>query len=210
MYAPDPARRLLEDELEDPRYQREFTGPIREAIDRFLSWLDGQVTGTGPVDVPFGPVIILLLLVAALVACLLIVRPRLQRARRAEDPVRIERDITSAALRQRAGRHAAAGETDEAFRDMFRALTRAAEERGVLRTQAGGTATEIALALGRQFTGHATELRRCADLFNLSLYGGGALSEQDYTDICLLDEQLTQTPPTHETTTGTARLVAPR
>lgn len=127
MYDRDEARRLLEEELSGTEYQRQFSGPVREAIDRFLQWLQEGALNLGVVDIPAGPLVVLILLAAAITVVLLVVRPRLQRSAAADRGVDIERGITAAELRARADRSAEAGNYDDAARDRFRALVRAAK-----------------------------------------------------------------------------------
>lgn len=210
MYDRDEARRLLEDELSGPEYQRQFSGPVREAVDRFLQWLQEGAVNLGVVDIPAGPLVVLLLLAAAVTVVLLVVRPRLQRSGDPDQQVDIEAGITAAALRDRADRSAEAGNYDDAARDRFRALVRGAEERALLPRSTGRTATEIAEHLAGHFNEHGHQLRTAAELFNLSRYGRQRLSAQQYGQLRTLDATLQEAQPTASHDVQGPRLVAPR
>lgn len=194
---PDEARRLLQEELSDPRYQRDATGPLREAADRFFAWLEQLSVNLGPVNLPLGPVLLLVLLLAAVILCIVLVRPRLQRSADAADLLTSPAGITAAQLRAHAESHAQAGRFDEACRELFRAVIRAAEERRELAEQAGRTATEAGAALARAHPRQAQQAMRAAELFNYSRYGGGALQRTDYDSLLTLDQRL-QSPPATE------------
>lgn len=210
MYDQDEARRLLEDELSGAEYQRQFSGPVREAIDRFLQWLQEGALNLGVVDIPAGPLVVLLLLAAAVTLVLLVVRPRLQRAGSLNQRVDIDVGITAAALRTRAERSASAGHYDDAGRDRFRAMVRGAEERSLLRRSTGRTATEIAEHLAGQFGAHGEQLRAAADLFNLSRYGSQRLGAAEYDQLRNLDVSLLEAAPTGGPGAEGPKLVVPQ
>ncbi|MDZ5076258.1 DUF4129 domain-containing protein [Nesterenkonia sp. HG001] len=206
----DEAQDLLERELADPAYQRELTGPIRQAIEDVLRWLDERLGTIGGIDIPYGPLIILVLLTAAIVLAIVLVRPRLQRAAGADDPLDTEVGISSEELRTRAEAHRRAGRVDESYRDVFRAVVRAAEERDILTEMTGRTASEAAMELGRSFPVHARRIGMAADLFNLSRYGGRSLTLQDCDDIAELDALLTAAQPQDDAAAALPQVVAPR
>jgi len=210
MYDRDQARRLLEQELSGPEYQRQFTGPVREAIDRFLHWLQEGALNVGVIDIPAGPLAVLLLLAVAVTVVLLVVRPRLQRSGRSDQGVDIEAGVTAAELRARADRSAEAGNYDDAARDRFRALVRGAEERALLGSSTGRTATELTEHLGRQFGDHAEQLRAAAGLFNLSRYGRQRLGRAQHQQLHGLDTTLQTAEPTGRAGAQGPRLVVPQ
>ncbi|WP_170228486.1 DUF4129 domain-containing protein [Nesterenkonia populi] len=195
-YTPDEARQLLESELSDPQYQRQLTGPVREAIDGFLRWLDARFSEATGLNIPFGAVVVLLLVAAAVIAVILLVRPRLQRAPSTGAEVRIRAGMSAEQLRAQAAEHDARGSHAEAFRDTYRAMARSAEERQLLDAQTGRTATEIALALGDLFGDQESRLREAAENFSRSVYGRGELTRGDYEQLQQLDQQLTAAAPT--------------
>ncbi|GAA1820778.1 DUF4129 domain-containing protein [Nesterenkonia flava] len=191
----DEAYELLDRELHDARYQREFSGPLREALDRFLAWLASSGADLGPVHVPFGAVLAVLLVILAAVLCLVLVRPRVQVARSAREALDLDTGLSSAALRERAEESARSGDYSAAFRDRFRAVVRTAEERALVRLHKGLTATEAAHAIAAGHPDHQAPLSEAADRFNLSVYGGATLTLTDYREMVELDESLRQSPP---------------
>ncbi|WP_218220512.1 DUF4129 domain-containing protein [Nesterenkonia sp. Act20] len=186
----DEASRLLEEELSDPRYQRDATGPLRETADRFFAWLDQMQLNLGPVELPLGPILLLGLLLAAIILCIVLVRPRLQRGAETEELGLSPASVTAAALRGQAEAHAAVGRFDEACRERFRAIIRAAEERQDLAEQAGRTATEAGQALAQVHPEEAAPAARAAELFNYSRYGGRSLQRADYDTLLAFDQRL--------------------
>lgn len=194
LYERDDARRVLEEELADGSYQRQFTGPLREAIDSFLFWLEDRAFSIGGVDVPFGPVLVLIAVAAAVVVIIMVVRPRLQSGTVADGVVEIDPQVSAEEFRSRAEASARAGDFNAAALDAFRAVARAAEERGVVSEQRGRTATEIADSLGVSYRAFADDLHRAADLFNRSVYGSASLVAADFEFVAQLDVQL-QTAP---------------
>lgn len=210
MYDRDQAHQLLREELTGTEYQREFTGPVREAIDDFLRWLQEDALDFGIVNVPAGPLVVVLLLAAAITVILLVVRPRLQRSGSAEQEVDIAVDVTAEQLRHRADRHAQDRNYDDAARDRFRALVRGAEERGLLRSAKGRTATELAWQLAGLFGDHADQLRSAAELFNGSRYGSTQLSAGHYEQLRTLDTELLRADPTASSGAGGPKLVVPQ
>lgn len=212
-YTPDEARNLLEEELADPRYQDEHTGPLRQAIGNLITWLEENAVNIGPLNVPMGPLILLALIIVSLIVLLVIVRPRLQRSARVEESVDISPDLSAEDLRASADQHAAAAEYDDAARQRFRALVRSAEERSLLHRQRGRTPSEVATSLANQFPDSRPELLAAAELFNLSRYGGRALTAEQHERIRDLDQALSGMvphPPTEGSDIGTPRLEAPR
>lgn len=208
--SPDEGRELLERELADPTYQREFTGPVRQAIEDFLAWLSDRMGSIGGVDIPYGPLIIMVLLIAAIVLIILLVRPRLQRTGGADEALTIEPGISSDELRARAEEHRRAGRADECFRDLYRAVVRAAEEREILTELMGRTATEAARELTAVFPSHGPRIGTAAELFNLSRYGGRSLTAQDCEDLSGLDATLAAAEPQTSQSPAAPQVVAPR
>ncbi len=208
----DEAQELLREELSDPEYQRAFTGPLRDAIDAVLAWLGERALSIGGVQIPYGPLVLVVLLAAAILLCILLVRPRLQRAGGVTDELlNAETGLSAEDLRSRAGAHLGAGRFDDAFRDLFRAVVRSAEERELLSEQTGRTASEAARAVGGLFPAQAEALHGCGELFNLSHYGGRPLSAQDVDQLRQLEETLRRTEPnlSHGTSRRAPRLVVP-
>lgn len=186
----DDAAQLLEEELREGAYQRPFAGPLREALNDLFDWLSERAFSIGGLEIPFGPLLVLAVVVAAVVVTILLVRPRLQRASAPEAAVEIDPQVSAEQLRSRAAAHAAAGDFDSAAQDAFRAMVRSAEQAGALPAQQGRTATEIAAVLSGIFAGQATQLRAAAEMFNRSAYGAAQLAQTDYHSVHQLDQQL--------------------
>ncbi len=208
----EEAQETLREELADPEYQRELSGPVREAFDAVVSWISERAVTIGGAEIPFGPILLMVLLAVAILLCVLLVRPRLQRAGGTGDELLdAETGISAEDLRFRAGAHAGAGKLDEAFRDLFRSIVRSAEERAILSEQAGRTASEAASAVAGVFPEHAQQIRRCGELFNLSHYGGRSLSSEDYERLRAVEETLRDSEPSSSGAQGSApQLVVPR
>lgn len=207
----EEARQTLREELADPEYQRELSGPVREAFETVVAWISERAVTVGAVTVSYGMILVMVLLAAAILLCVLLVRPRLQRTgRTADELLDPETGISAEDLRFRAGAHAGAGKLDEAFRDLFRAIVRSAEERRILSEQAGRTASEAADAVAGVFPGHGHQIRRSGELFNLSHYGGRSLSAEDYERLRALEETLRGSQPSAaDPGARPARLVMP-
>ncbi|RJN31812.1 DUF4129 domain-containing protein [Nesterenkonia natronophila] len=210
LYDREGARRLLEDELADSSYQRQFTGPLREAIDAFLDWMAERAFSIGGVDVPFGPLLVLGAVIVTVIIIIVVVRPRLQRGSTAQEAVQIDPQVTAAAFRAHAQECARSGDFNTAAQEAFRAVVRAAEERGVVRQQQGRTATEIAESLSSSYPPFSTTLQRAADLFNRSLYGSVSLAKADLEFIADLDMQLQREPAQHGGSIDGPHLAVPR
>ncbi|WP_191089733.1 DUF4129 domain-containing protein [Nesterenkonia ebinurensis] len=210
LYDQDEARRLLEDELSGGDYQREFSGPLRQAVDDFLSLLSESTVSFGGFSIPYGPLLVLAVVIAAVVLIIVLVRPRLQRSGAAEDVVQIDPAVPAQEFRARAEAHARSGNYSAATQDLFRALVRAAEERGAVPEQKGVTATELTQRLAGSYATHTAGLHRAAELFNRSAYGSAQLGQQDYAFLYDLESQLQTAQPQSGAHTPESRLVVPR
>lgn len=209
-YDRDQARRLLEEELDSGAYQREFTGPLRQAVDDFISWLSDRSVSFGGVSIPYGPLLVLALVVSAVILILVLVRPRLQRSRAAEDTLRIDPAVPSGEFRARAETYARNGDYSAAAQEIFRALVRAAEERGAVPEQKGRTATELTQRIAGSAPAHAAGLQRAAELFNRSAYSSARLGQQDYSFLQELEIQLQSAESQPAPSISGPRLVAPQ
>ena len=63
-------------------------------------------------------------------------------------------------------------------------------ERGRIDDVPGATAHEVAVVLAEVFPGQATDVHRCASLFDLVLYGGRVATRDHAVDVLGLDERL--------------------
>lgn len=190
--APEPARELFEEELRSPEYQRQFSGPVREFIDNVIDWLNSARLSVGEMSIPFGPLILLALLVVAVVLTVVLVRPRLQQGSEAEPLLDIDPSASAEQLRQRAAVLYGQGNFSQAGQDWLRALVREAEEQGAVPAMGSSTATEAAATISSSFPDFTGQLRRAAAEFNASLYGTAQLNQGQAEAMAQLDEQLRQ------------------
>ncbi len=210
----DEAARMLREELEDARYERESSGLLREGIERFLTWLDTQSFTVGSFEISYGPIILLVLLLAAIALCIVLVRPRLQSPHGADARLDTDPGVSASELRDQAAASAAAGEWGRAYRERFRALVREAEERDTLPSRPGQTASEAAAELAGVFTAEEAALLAAAETFNRSVYGGQAPRPEAYRQLGDLDDRMRASAPDPAALQGAhpggPRVVAPR
>lgn len=167
----DEAQRLLEEELADERYRAAEPNPIATWLaDRFaelMQWLNGLGQGASG----FPGWVLLVLLVAAAVVILFLVRPRGNtRGRRREREVLPDRMLSPEDHRAQARAAAARGDHGAALVAWFRATVRQAEVRTLLDERPGRTATEAAWALAQRAPAEQQRLLEVADRFNAVLY----------------------------------------
>lgn len=193
----DEARRLILEELSDPRYRAAEPTWFDRAVAAVRDWfasLSVPVDGSG---VPIAAVIGVLVLVALVVAALLIAgRPRLARRSSVTGAVLAADDGRSADdLRAVAEAAAARGDWDEAVMERFRALVRSLAERTVLSVSPGTTAHGFARRASAAFPDSADALRRTADDFDRVRYLGLPSSDAEYERIAALDRALSTRAP---------------
>lgn len=212
MFDPDDARELLDDELSKPIYQQELGGPIREALEAMWQWLMDASFSLGGVEVPWGPLVLLLAVAIALTLIIIWVRPRFLRSGPSDSAVDIDPETTAAQLRARAAEFATSGDFDASGQEYFRAMVRAAEERRTLVRTTGRTATEVTGLLSERHRDFIQELQQAADAFNRSHYGRTALTREESERMKQLDQLLDhQGTPAWPSASGTApRLEVPQ
>lgn len=173
--APEAQRWLLE-ELAKAPYQQQQPGLVDQIVQRILDWLQGLLPQGGAAAGPdlgglvpvVGVALAVLLLVVAFVVFGL---PRLNRRSRAGGDLFAdddERDATT--LRRVAERAAAAGDWSTAVRELFRALARRLDERGIVASFPGTTARGFAARAGEAFPDAAARLAACAADFDAVRY----------------------------------------
>lgn len=194
----DDARQWAQDELAKQLYQDAKPGwaeQIGQLLMQALAELLGKV-GVAPGQT--GLVIVGAVAVLAVVAVVLIVRPRLNRRKLRELAVFAGAASLSAnEHRARARAAAAVGDFRAAATEQFRALVRAAEERDISMPAPGRTAVEVATELERAFPGHAVQLHRCAELFNAARYGQETPTVDMYGEIAATDTAVAATMPVY-------------
>ena len=185
----DEARSLLRRELLHPEYQQE------NLILRLIDWLSrlldrglSEARALPPLTT-FAAMLVGLLLVAA-VAWLVTRARRARRAPHAGRAVLTEEHVTAAELRARAERALAEERYADALVDAFRAVALRQVERDRIDDLPGATAHEVAIALAEAFPSQATDVHRCAALFDLVLYGGRSATRDQAVDVLGLDDRL--------------------
>ena len=189
---PDRARTLLRRELLRPEYND------RDPLQRVLDWLQ-RLIGNGLAAASHAPPLpayaaILVFLGLLVLLGWLLSRARVSsHARGATGPVLTEERLTAATLRARADAALAAGRSEEAVVDGFRALTRRQVERGVVADVPGATAHEVAADLGASFPAHRPRVDHAATLFDLVRYGDRPATPEQANDVLALDDELART-----------------
>jgi len=187
--SPDEARSELRRELVRPEYHEQGL------MQRFLDWLarmfqSGMDAAT---DAPPLPAFAAIALFAVLLVLLGWLVSRARRSAKASLPdgaVLTEERLTAAELRQRAEAALAAGRTEDALVEGFRALTTRQIERGRLDDLPGATAHEIAESLASSFPRQRPRVDESAALFDLVLYGDRPATPAQATQVLALDDEL--------------------
>lgn len=193
----DEAQGLLEEELAKPVYQEAQPTLLERLITSVLDWLEASFSSLSGLDAGTGTIVLAVGAAVLILIAGVLVRPRLN-ARRAStesgvfsgSPAR-----TAAAHRARAQAAAAAGNWDEALTERLRAIIRSAEERVVLDSRPGRTASEAALQLGNAFPRSAPEIEWLANRFNEVHYGHLRASAEDQQRATGLDSLLENLRP---------------
>jgi hypothetical protein len=196
------ARRLAELELADPAYRAAQPGLLQKVID----WLVEQVQHALAVvsDTSPGGWVGILGLVTVLVIAVLFVRWRLGPVTRsAVVTFTVDPGTSAAQYRARAAELAAAGSWGSAVSERMRALVRAAQERGLVDSQPGWTADEVAAAVAEQLPGSRELLTAAARAFDDVRYGGRPADRGAYETVESADDQVARAHPAP--TTGVDR-----
>lgn len=193
----DEARRLLVEELSDPRYRAAEPNWFDRVVQAVRDWFTSLSVPTDGAGVPLAAVIGVLVLVALVVAALLIAgRPRLRRRSAITGAVLASDDGRSADdLRAVAEAAAARGDWGAALVERFRALVRALDERTVVTVSPGTTAQGFAARAGAAFPASEEALRSAAGDFDRVRYLGLASGSAEYERVAALDRSLSATAP---------------
>jgi hypothetical protein len=101
--------------------------------------------------------------------------------------------LSAADHRRLAERHAADGDYSAAIIERMRAVAAALEQRGLLSTQPGRTADELAAEAGHARPELATAFAAAASLFDDVRYGGRTGTKSGYEEVSLLDTSVQAT-----------------
>ena len=193
----EEARRLLLEELADPRYRAAEPSWFDRAVQAVRDWFSSLTVPTDGPAVPIAAVIGLLVVVALVVTALLIAgRPSLRRRSALRGSVLAADDGRSSAdLRALAEAAAARGDWSEAVIERFRALVRSLDERTLVRASPGTTAHGFARRAEAVFPRSAADLRRTADDFDGVRYLDRPGGPEEYSRVRALDDALAVAAP---------------
>lgn len=199
----DEARRWLQNELARGEYNRP-----ESVVERVVTWLGERLAFTVnliPGVGGLGSVIILLVVVAAVVGAVLMIRGRWRRrALTARDTGAVLDDpsLTPADYRARASSAFSSGQWDAALLDYYRAIASEAVQRTVLDERPGRTAHEVALELRDAFPDQHAELLQAAADFDDVRYGQGHTTRDRAQAVRDLDRSLRRARPQHRELVG--------
>jgi hypothetical protein len=183
------ARSWLQRELLHPEYHQQ------NLVQRLLTWLQRQV-GRGLAVAEQAPplstlaaMLVFLLLLGAL--AWLVSRTRwTRRTGTVTGPVLDGKVLTAAELRARAEAALAAGRSEDALVDGFRALAVRQVERGRLEESPATTAHEVAVTLAGEYPEQGNRVGDTARLFDLVLYGDRPATLDQASGVLALDDDL--------------------
>ncbi len=194
----EQAHRLAEHELADPAYRAAQPSLLQRAIEWIADQLQRLLDRAS--DLAPGGWLGILGLVALVVLAVLIVRWRMGPTTGASEVTFTVDPATSAAqYRARAAELAAAGQWGEAVAARMRAIVRRSQERGVVDSQPGWTADEVAYAVGARMPGTRAPLTEAARVFDDVRYGGRPATARSYEVVSAADELVERTPMPVET-----------
>jgi Domain of unknown function (DUF4129) len=201
--APD-AQQWLRDELAKASYQAARPTWFDRLSQAFFDWLGSLTAPTGDGFIGWVPLIVTVLVIAAVVAAFLIFGlPRLNRGSRLPAELFGDDDRRTADDMRRAG-HAAAlrGDWSLAIEEAFRAIARALVERTVLAVTPGTTAHDFAGRAAVAFPAEREALAAAAATFDQVRYLGRTGTEQGYRTLGELDRALAAAQPSVLTEPG--------
>jgi Domain of unknown function (DUF4129) len=192
----DAAQRAAEAELARPEYAADQPAPpvrvLLWLLREFGTLIDeaAQRSSGGYL----GLIALAVVLVLGLTAMRLVLG-RLSRVRASKGALFEDRPTSAADHRRVADAHAEAGEWALAVRERLRAVVREMEERDLLDSRAGRTATEVAAEAGRALPGCAEALRDATGSFAEVWYGGRPATEEMDVALRGLDDAVRRARP---------------
>lgn len=187
--SPDEARSLMRRELLKPEYYED------NLIQRLLDWLFRQLDRgiDAAINLPAANTFAAMLIAVLLVGGLVWLASRAQRTARMPHKTRsvfTDEVITAAELRARAEAALAAGRTEDAVADAFRAMAVRQVERGRLDDTPGTTAQEAARSLAGEFPALGARVGGSAALFDAVMYGDRSATRDQAVAVLELDDEL--------------------
>jgi hypothetical protein len=178
------AQQLARRELSRSIYRESFVARIEQAIGRFLD----RLLNAGA-SLPGGwwtSVALLAALILVIAGVVFWIRPT-RSYRGPTGAVLADSALSAAGHRALADQHAADGDYSHAIIERMRAVAVLIEERGILTSQAGRTADELAGQAARAMPELAADFGPAAELFDDVMYGGRPGSAAGYEVISRLD-----------------------
>jgi len=172
------ARRWLLEELSKAEYQSAHPSPFDQLVTTIQDWINSLIDGLGSVQVPgignlLGLVAVAIAVVLLVIAFLVFGLPRISRRSSAGGALFAEHETRdAAAMRRDAELAAASGDYSAAIAELFRALACSLDERTLVSTFPGSTASELAMRAGQVFPDAAPRLNTAAASFNGVRYLG--------------------------------------
>jgi len=193
----DEARGWLIDELAKPVYREAQPTLFDLAAQAIGDWLSSLFAGAGDAGGAIG-LVVLLAIVAALVVVAFLVfgRPRLEGRRRGAAALFGDADVRDAdQLRRAADAAARSGDHTTAIEEMFRALARSLDERGLVDLTPGTTAGGFARAAAAALPQEVQRLSAAGKDFDAVRYLGYQGTRERYEALVALDRDLRATVP---------------
>ena len=190
------ARRWLLDELAKPAYQAAQPSPFDQLVQQIEDWINSLINGLGSVQIPgignlLGLVAIAIVIVLLVIAFLIFGLPRISRRSSADGALFAEHDTRNAAtMRRDAERAAASGDYTAAIAELFRALARGLDERTLVSTFPGSTASDLAGRAGQVFPDAASRLHDAAASFDGVRYLGATGTVAQWDQLVTLEREL--------------------
>lgn len=193
----DEARRWLQDELSEERYQPDSPGLLQRIADAFDEWLADLFGGVGRSATPVNGVVAALAAIVLVILVIVLLRyvrrtPRVTGGSAVLDAAE-RRDARD--HRRLAAEAMAAGNYDTAVVEAMRAIARAGIDRTLLPDVPSLTATEVASGLGRVFPAQAAPLHFAAEWFGAVVYGDDHATAAQAEAVLSLEKQLAGTRP---------------
>ncbi len=198
------ARRWLLDELSKPGYQAAQPTPFDQLVQQIEDWINSLINGLGSLQIPgignlLGLVLVVVVIGLLVVAFLVFGLPRISRRSSAGGALFAEHDTRDAAtMRRDAERAAASGDYTAAIAELFRALARGLDERTLVSTFPGSTASDLATRAGRVFPDAASRLNDAAASFDGVRYLGATGTAAEWEQLVALERELRTARALHE------------
>ena len=198
------ARRWLLDELSKPAYQSAQPSWFDQLVRQIEDWINSLINGLGSVQIPgignlLGIVAVAIVVLLLVVAFLIFGLPRISRRSSAGGALFTEHDTRDAAtMRRDAERAAASGDYTAAIAELFRALARGLDERTLVSTFPGSTASDLAARAGGVFPDAASRLHDAAASFDGVRYLGATGTVAEWNRLVALEHELRTARAPHE------------